>query len=90
MSQRLRASLVNQMPDLSFQGLNLLRVLVDKELARPLAAFIARDGGADALGYAPAAADQAVRAAIAAGGPVDVQALVRRALQHLTTPKGTR
>jgi multiple sugar transport system substrate-binding protein len=55
--QILRASLVNQMPDLSFQGLNLLRVLVDKELARPLATFIARDGGADALGYAPAVMD---------------------------------
>ena len=55
--QILRASLVNQMPDLSFQGLNLLRVLVDKELAHPLAAFIARDGGADALGYAPAVMD---------------------------------
>ncbi len=55
--QVLRASLVNRMPDLSFQGLNLLRVLVEKELARPLAAFIARDGGAKALGYAPAVMD---------------------------------
>jgi Holliday junction DNA helicase RuvA len=43
-----------------------------------------------ALGYAPAAADQAVRAALAGGGPDDVQALVRRALQHLTTPRGAR
>jgi multiple sugar transport system substrate-binding protein len=55
--QILRASLVNRMPDLSFQGLNLLRVLVEKELARPLTAFIAGDGGADALGYAPAVMD---------------------------------
>ena len=46
--QILRATLVNRTPDLSFQGLNLLRVLVEKELARPLAAFIARDGGAEA------------------------------------------
>ncbi len=55
--QILRASLVNRMPDLSFQGLNLLRVLVEKELARPLAGFIAHDGGAEALGYAPAVMD---------------------------------
>ena len=55
--QILRATLVNRTPDLSFQGLNLLRVLVEKELARPLAAFIARDGGAEALGYAPAVMD---------------------------------
>jgi multiple sugar transport system substrate-binding protein len=55
--QVLRAALVNQMPDLSFQGLNLLRVLVEKDLARPLGPFIARDGGAEALGYAPAVMD---------------------------------
>jgi multiple sugar transport system substrate-binding protein len=55
--QLLRAALVGQMPDLSFQGLNLLRVLVEKDLARPLAHFIARDGGAEALGYAPAVMD---------------------------------
>jgi holliday junction DNA helicase RuvA len=42
------------------------------------------------LGYPPAAADQAVRAALANGGPEDVPALVRRALQHLTTPRGVR
>jgi len=42
-----------------------------------------------ALGYTPAAADQAVRAALAAGGDGDdVAALVRRALQHLTTQRG--
>jgi multiple sugar transport system substrate-binding protein len=55
--QIMRAALVGQMPDLSFQGLNLLRVLVEKELARPLSSFITRDGGADALGYAPAVMD---------------------------------
>jgi Holliday junction DNA helicase RuvA len=43
-----------------------------------------------ALGYSPAAADQAVRAALANGGPDDVPALVRRALSILTTAKGTR
>lgn len=55
--QVLRAALVNGMPDLSFQGLNLLRVLVERDLARPLGPFIARNGGADALGYAPAVMD---------------------------------
>jgi holliday junction DNA helicase RuvA len=43
-----------------------------------------------ALGYAPAAADDAVRTALAAGRTDDVALLVRRALQHLTTPRGGR
>lgn len=43
-----------------------------------------------ALGYGPAAADEAVRSALAAGRTDDVALLVRRALQHLTTPKGGR
>ena len=37
------------------------------------------------LGYAPAAADEAVRAALADGAADETPALVRRALQHLTT-----
>jgi multiple sugar transport system substrate-binding protein len=55
--QVLRGAIVGSMPDLSFQGLNLLRVLVERELARPLGRYIAADGGADALGYAPAILD---------------------------------
>lgn len=43
-----------------------------------------------ALGYAPAGADEAVRAALAEARTDDVAALVRRALQHLTTPRGGR
>ncbi len=43
-----------------------------------------------ALGYAPAVADEAVRAVLAEGRTDDVAALVRRALQHLTTPRGGR
>jgi len=43
-----------------------------------------------ALGYGPAAADEAVRSALAAGRTDDVALLVRRALQHLTTPRGGR
>ena len=43
-----------------------------------------------ALGYAPAAADDAVRTALAQGKTDDVSALVRRALQQLTAPRGGR
>ena len=43
-----------------------------------------------ALGYAPAVADEAVRAALAEARTDDVAALVRRALQQLTTPRGGR
>ena len=43
-----------------------------------------------ALGYPPAQADEAIRAAVAADGAADSAALIRRALQHLTTPKGAR
>jgi holliday junction DNA helicase RuvA len=43
-----------------------------------------------ALGYSTPLADEAVRAALAAGSNDGVEALVRRALQHLTAPKGGR
>ena len=43
-----------------------------------------------ALGYSTAVADEAVRATLAAGSGDGVEALVRRALQHLTAPKGGR
>jgi Holliday junction DNA helicase RuvA len=43
-----------------------------------------------ALGYAPAVADDAVRAVLAVDRSEDVPSLVRRALQHLTTPRGGR
>ena len=55
--QVLRGAIVDQMPDVSFQGLNLLRVLVDREMAVPLGRFIEADGGAEELGYAPALLD---------------------------------
>lgn len=61
------------------------------------AAGAARAAPADAavlalgkLGYAPAAADEAVRAALAEGIAAEIPALVRRALQHLTTSRGGR
>ncbi|WP_246741597.1 ABC transporter substrate-binding protein [Bradyrhizobium aeschynomenes] len=58
MSQQvLRAALIGQLPDLSFHGLNLLRLLVERDLAQPLAERISAAGGADLLGYAPAVLD---------------------------------
>lgn len=42
------------------------------------------------LGYNPAAADDAVRAALADGTAEDTPALVRRALHHLTTARGAK
>jgi holliday junction DNA helicase RuvA len=43
-----------------------------------------------ALGYSPAAADDAVRGALAQGATDDTAALIKRALQILTTPRGGR
>jgi Holliday junction DNA helicase RuvA len=40
------------------------------------------------LGYGTAAADDAVRAALAAGGPTETPQLIRRALQQLTPARG--
>lgn len=42
------------------------------------------------LGYAPAAADEAVRAVLTVEPTHDVAALVRHALKHLTTQRGGR
>jgi Holliday junction DNA helicase RuvA len=42
------------------------------------------------LGYGPAAADDAVRAALAEGGPAETAQLIRRALQRLATARGGR
>lgn len=42
------------------------------------------------LGYQPAAADEAVRAALARGSTDAAAALIKRALQHLATGKGGR
>lgn len=42
------------------------------------------------LGYAPGAADDAVRAALADGAPTDTSQLIRRALQQLSAARGGR
>jgi len=41
------------------------------------------------LGYGVAAADDAVRAALAAGAPKETPQLIRRALQQLSTTKAS-
>lgn len=46
--------------------------------------------GLVALGYAPASADEAIRAVLAADTAQDVAALVRHALKYLTTQRGGR
>ncbi len=49
----LRGALINDLPDVTFQGLNLLRNLVDRNIAVALNPFIEADGGAEKLGYDP-------------------------------------
>jgi Holliday junction DNA helicase RuvA len=58
---------------------------------------VARPAGTDdavlalvGLGYPPAAAEAAVRAALAAGAPEDPAPLIRRALQQLAATRGGR
>ena len=49
--QVLRAAIVNNAPDVVFEGLNFLRTLVERDLTTPLESFAARDGGFEQLGY---------------------------------------
>jgi len=48
--QVLRGALIKDLPDVTFQGMNLLRALVDRHLAVPLDRFLAAAGGAGRLG----------------------------------------
>lgn len=51
-SQRvLREAVTNSMPDVTFQGLNRVRILADKNLALPLDGFIASEKDFSAEGY---------------------------------------
>lgn len=47
----IRSAMIGDLPDVTFQGLNLVRGLVDRDIAVQLDPFISRDGGADKLGY---------------------------------------
>jgi multiple sugar transport system substrate-binding protein len=46
-----RGAMIGDTPDVIYQGLSLLRNLVDRDLAVSLDPFIAKAGGADKLGY---------------------------------------
>ena len=47
----IRGAMINDMPDVIYQGLSLLRALVDRDLAVSLDPFLAKAGGAEKLGY---------------------------------------
>ena len=47
----LRESITRQMPDVTFQGLNRIRILVDREIAVPLDDFIAAEKDFEAEGF---------------------------------------
>lgn len=47
----LREAITNQMPDITFQGLNRLRILVDRDIAAPLDSYIAAEKDFEAEGF---------------------------------------
>lgn len=49
----LRQAATNQLPDVSFQGLNRLRIFAERGIAQDLRPFLAREGDPVAAGYAP-------------------------------------
>jgi multiple sugar transport system substrate-binding protein len=52
--QILRGAVTGSVPDVAFIGANQIRLLVDRELAAPMGAFAAEEGGWEHLGYIPA------------------------------------
>ena len=48
-----RGAMINDVPDVTYQGLSLLRNLVDRNLATALDPFIEQAGGPEKLGYDP-------------------------------------
>ncbi len=49
----LRQAATNQLPDLSYQGFNRLRVFAERGIAQDLAPLLKRDGDPMAMGYTP-------------------------------------
>ena len=49
----LRQAATNQLPDLSYQGFNRLRVFAERGIAQDLAPLLAREGVPSAHGYTP-------------------------------------
>lgn len=52
LEKALRGSLTGDLPDVSFQGINRQRALVDREIAQPLSKFIRSEPQWEARGYA--------------------------------------
>lgn len=77
-AERLILELHDRFADLAVEPSGLRTTSAADEAARALVA----------LGYLPAQADEAVRAALGANAEGDSAALIRRALQILTAPKG--
>lgn len=55
--QTMRDAAVGQLPDVSHQGMNWIRLFVDRGFAVPLDKFIADEGGLDGLGYPASVGD---------------------------------
>lgn len=53
----LRQSITGTLPDVMFHGYARVKLMAERGLAVPLDAMLAADGGAEALGYAPASLD---------------------------------
>jgi multiple sugar transport system substrate-binding protein len=49
--QLLRQAATNQLPDLSYQGLNLMRVFAERQIAQDIMPFLTREGVPASLGY---------------------------------------
>jgi multiple sugar transport system substrate-binding protein len=49
--QLLRQAATNQLPDLSYQGLNLMRIFAERQVAQDVMPFLTREGDPAALGY---------------------------------------
>lgn len=64
----LRQAATNQLPDLTYQGFNRLRIFTERRLALDLAPYVAREGGA-AAGYTPAILGLGAAGGIQAGLP---------------------
>jgi len=50
----LRQAATNQLPDLSYQGLNLMRVFAERQIAQDVMPFLRREGDPASLGYTDA------------------------------------
>lgn len=72
----MRQATTNQLPDVSYQGLSRQRVLVERGIVVDLAPYIARDGGAQSLGYSEPILSQGRWGGIQAGLPYAMSNLI--------------